>query len=139
MSRTTPAQNKKEPFTCFVRLSKDSPRINLNKTKSAIRGIILLFNNFWNCLFLHTFPSQQFAGSGYHSRMEELQAYESCNRPSRPARSLMMTLEPLTCKKFFFLKSANSRVTVSRDAPIICAISSCVSVKLNLTDPFSAL
>jgi len=38
--------------------------------------------------------------------------------------------EPLDSMICRFLRSANSRVTVSRDVPIICAISSCVSANL---------
>ncbi len=37
------------------------------------------------------------------------------------------SVEPLACTICRFFRSANSRVTVSREVPIICAISSCVS------------
>jgi len=43
---------------------------------------------------------------------------------SSPALLRTISVEPLICRISFFLKSANSRVTVSRDAPIIWAISS---------------
>jgi hypothetical protein len=39
-------------------------------------------------------------------------------------------VDPSSRISCFFLRSLNSRVTVSREAPIICAISSCVSPEL---------
>src|SRR6185503_5728031 len=52
------------------------------------------------------------------------------------ALSRMIKVEPLICIICLFLKSPSSRVTVSRDAPIIWAISSCVSVSFRQI-PFS--
>jgi hypothetical protein len=47
-------------------------------------------------------------------------------------------VEPSNRISCFFRKSLSSRVTVSRDAPIICAISSCVSPLLTRTSfPFT--
>ena len=45
-------------------------------------------------------------------------------KPWSPALLLMMSVEPFICSSCFFLKSVKSLVTVSRDAPIIWAISS---------------
>lgn len=46
-------------------------------------------------------------------------AYEASNIRSRPDLSLMMSVDPFTCNRFFFLKSAKSLVTVSLEVPII--------------------
>ena len=51
---------------------------------------------------------------------------------------LITSVDPITCTSCFLRKSASSLVTVSRDDPIICAISSCVSVSLIRTWPFSS-
>jgi len=45
---------------------------------------------------------------------------------SSPAGLRMTTVEPV-----FFLKSAKTRVTVSREVPIICAISSWLSFNMS--------
>src|SRR5712692_3780605 len=47
----------------------------------------------------------------------------------------MIRVEPLICKSYLFLRSAERRVTVSRDAPIIWAISSCVKPSFKRIDP----
>jgi hypothetical protein len=56
---------------------------------------------------------------------------------SKPCLFLITRVEPITWRICFLRKSASKRVTVSRDDPIICAISSCVSVSLMRTWPFS--
>jgi hypothetical protein len=52
---------------------------------------------------------------------------------SRAVRLRITRVEPSKRISCFFLRSLNSRVTVSRDAPIICALSSCVSPELTRT------
>src|SRR6266496_5607675 len=52
---------------------------------------------------------------------------------TKAALSRMISVEPLTYISCLALKSPSSRVTVSRDEPIIWAISSCVSISLTLT------
>src|SRR6516165_8415314 len=51
-------------------------------------------------------------------------------RFSNAALSRRNKLEPVTWRSPFFLKSEKSLVTVSRDAPIMAAISSCVRVNV---------
>ena len=42
----------------------------------------------------------------------------------------MISVDPFICSNCFLLNSENKRLTVSREVPIISAISSCVSVSL---------
>ena len=51
----------------------------------------------------------------------------------------MMSVEPFTRKSCFFLNSPKSLVPVSRDAPIISAISSCVSVSVTFKPKLDSL
>src|SRR5438132_1815016 len=58
---------------------------------------------------------------------------------SKAIRLRITKVEPSSLMSSFFRSSLNSRVTVSRDEPIICAISSCVRLERILIsrDPFS--
>ena len=49
---------------------------------------------------------------------------------SKAMRFRITSVDPSSRINCFFLKSLNRRVTVSLDAPIICAISSCVRPEL---------
>ena len=49
---------------------------------------------------------------------------------SKAVRFRITSVDPSSRINYFFLKSLNRRVTVSLDAPIICAISSCVRPEL---------
>ena len=48
-------------------------------------------------------------------------------KASSAVRFRITNVDPSSRINCFFFRSLNNRVTVSRDAPIICAISSCVS------------
>ena len=49
----------------------------------------------------------------------------------------MIRVEPFNCNNYFFLKSENRRLTVSRVVPIISAISSCVGVNVRCASLFA--
>ena len=50
------------------------------------------------------------------------------------------SMDPSSRMNCFFFRSLNSRVTVSREEPIICAISSCVSPEeMRTSFPFSRM
>jgi hypothetical protein len=56
---------------------------------------------------------------------------------SSPALLVITSVNPLaSCQNCLLLNLANNRVTVSREAPIILAISSCVKVCVSLISRF---
>ena len=53
-----------------------------------------------------------------------------CTILSRAGLLRMISVDPFICSSCFLLNSENKRLTVSREVPIISAISSCVSVSV---------